>query len=79
MDNIYIKIEDLYEYKATYELFTKLFKNKDLVSIDDLIVKIEDLYAENEELKEQVEDLENAEDEIHDPYEYYGVSEDAFH
>lgn len=51
MDNIYIKAIDLNSW------ITKYFKNKDLISIDDLISCIEDLDGEVEELKEKIEDL----------------------
>ena len=78
MDNIYIKKDDLFEHKATYNLLNKLFV-KDLISVDDLICKIEDLSSEIEELKEQIEDMENADEEpIRDPYDYYGVSRNNF-
>lgn len=59
------------------------FKNKDLVSIEDLLGCIEDLYDENLTLKEQTEDLkedikENYEPKEQDPYDYYGVSKEDF-
>lgn len=52
MDNVYIKTENLNSWVSKY------FKNKDLVSIEDLISLIEDLADEAEHWKEKFEDLE---------------------
>lgn len=52
MDNVYIKTEHLNSWVSKY------FKNKDLVSIEDLISLIEDLADEAEHWKEKFEDLE---------------------
>ena len=81
MDNIYINKQDLVKYKATYELFNKLF-TKDLISIDDLISVIEDAYSEIDELQEKLEDLEQDIEDNYKPIsktEQYGVSERWFY
>lgn len=53
MENVYIKTEDLNYWIAKY------FKNKDIISIDDLIGCIENLDEDNESLKIKIEELEN--------------------
>lgn len=53
MENVYIKTEQLNYWIAKY------FKNKDIISIDDLIGCIENLDEDNESLKIKIEDLEN--------------------
>ena len=58
MDKVYIDKEDLAKYKATYELFNKLFKGKGLIPIDDLIAQIEDMDADIELLQENYRKLE---------------------
>jgi len=80
MDNIYINKQDLFNYKATYELFNKLFKS-DLISVDELISVIEDQAGEIDELQEKLDDLEQDIEENYKPiskYEFYGVSERDF-
>ena len=70
MDNIYIKTNELNEWISKY------FKNKDLISIGDLIGCIEDLDSEVERLNDEIKDLQ-AED--FNPYSEYGISERDFH
>lgn len=50
MDSIYIKTSDLPEW-----LVDKYFKDRDLISIDDLYCKFEDLDADYDNLKEEFE------------------------
>ena len=52
MDSVYIKTEHLNSWISKY------FKDKDLISIEDLIGLIEDLADEIEHWKEKFEDLE---------------------
>lgn len=78
MDNIYIKLEP-----KSWLHDIKNFKDKELVSVEDLLGCIEDLYDENMALKEQLEDLkqdvnDNYELKNTDPYDYYGVSKEDF-
>lgn len=82
MDNIYIKKEDLYQYKGTYEVFNRLFENKDLISIDDLISCIEDLDSEVEDWKMKYEELQNDLEDNYRPIsqaEQYEVSDRNFY
>lgn len=51
MNNIYIKTD-------YHNIFEKLFNDKDLVSIDDLVDMLDELYYENQRLLEKIEDLE---------------------
>lgn len=70
MDEIYIKATDVNEWISKY------FKNKDLISVGDLIGCIEDLDSEIERLNDKIKDLKQEE---FDPYSEYGVSERDFH
>lgn len=82
MDNVYIKKEDLYQYKGTYEVFNRLFENKDLISIDDLISCIEDLDSEVEDWKMKYEELQNDLEDNYRPIsqaEQYEVSDRDFY
>lgn len=60
--NIYINLND--EKFDCYSDLKKYFKNKDLVSIDDLIDSIDELLSEREELKMELARIgaENVED-----------------
>lgn len=79
MNEMYIKKEDLKSSPATYSLFDRLFKNKDIISVEDIIVELEEAYGEIEHLEEEIEDLENGDNEpIKDYYDYYGVSRNDF-
>jgi hypothetical protein len=59
MNNIYIKTD-------SHSIFEKVFTDKDLVSIKDLLEMLEEQYYEIESLREQIEDLESE----HKPDEY---------
>ena len=52
MNNVYISTNELTEW-----IIDKYFRNKDLVSIDDLIGLIEDLDSEVEKLNEEIDSL----------------------
>lgn len=75
MEQIFIKKDNLNRWVAKY------FKNKDLISIDDLLGVIEDLDGELECLQEQIEDMEQ---DIRDNYksisksEQYDIYENTF-
>lgn len=51
MNNIYIKTN-------SHRIFKRVFTNKDLVSIKDLVDMLEEQYYEIQRLMEQIEDLE---------------------
>ena len=65
MENIYIKTEN-------WALLKKYFKDKDLISIEDLIVLIDDLSYDLEKIKEEYTDLLQ---DIQDNYKYIGIKE----
>lgn len=66
MKEVYINI------KNENDEISDLFKDKDLVSIDDLLWKIEDLLWEKEELERQLRDLEQ---DIEDNYRPVTIAE----
>lgn len=71
MNNIYIKTD-------SHSIFEKVFTDKDLVSIKDLVDMLEEQYYKIERLMEQIEDFENKEepdyyDEWHDQQLEEGV------
>ena len=51
MNNIYIKTD-------SHRIFERVFTNKDLVSIKDLVDMLEEQYYEIKYLEEKIEDLE---------------------
>jgi hypothetical protein len=60
------KMNEIYIKTDYHNIFEKVFTDKDLVSIDDLVDMLDELYYENESLREQIEDLEKT----HEP-DYY--------
>ena len=62
MDNIYILAKDVNSW------INKYFKNKDLVSVGDLIGIIEDLDSEIENLKDEIKDLKNPQEQDYEKY-----------
>lgn len=76
MDDIYVKKEDLNRWVAKY------FKDKELISVGDLIGCIEDLDSEVDALKDKIKDIErDIEDNYKpiDPATQYNVSDSWFH
>ena len=76
--NTYIKASDLNTWVAKY------FKNKDLISVDDLIACIEELDGTIENLEEEKQNIIDERDEYYKPryrdkYEEYGISEKDFY
>lgn len=65
MENIYIKIDD-------YVLLKKFFKDKELVSIEDLIALIDDLNYDYEKRTEEYEDFI---EDVRDNYKFIGMKE----
>ena len=60
MENIYIKTD-------SHSIFEKVFTDKDLVSIDDLVDMLEEQYYEIQSLMEKIEDLEKIDEpDYHD-------------
>jgi hypothetical protein len=82
MNNVYIKRKDLLDFDCIREeTLERMGINKDILSIEDLLVVLEELYADKERLEEELEDLKQ---DVRDnykpisPYEMYGVSERDF-
>lgn len=65
MENIYIKTEN-------YALLKKYFKDKDLISIEDLIALIDDLSYDVERMTEEYKDLLQ---DLRDNYKFIGMEE----
>lgn len=55
MNNIYIKTN-------SHRIFERVFTNKDLVSIKDLVDMLEEQYYEIKYLEEKIEDFESKEE-----------------
>lgn len=75
MDEIFLDIR----YR---EWLQKFFKDKDFVSIDDLLGVIEDLDCEVERLNEKITDMRQDVEDFYTPktpYEILGISERDFH
>ena len=75
MEKVYIKIKDT--------IFEELFKNKDIVSIEEVLTELENLMYENKSLEDKIGELENDiennyELKPYDPYDFYGVSREDF-
>ena len=52
MNNVYISVTELSSY-----IQERYFKNKDLITIEDLIWEFEDLYSDYQHLIEEFEDF----------------------
>lgn len=66
------------------EQIRRIFKNKDLVSVEELLATIEEQDDEISHLEDKYKDLENdmIENYTHkpfNPYEEYGINERDFH
>lgn len=69
------------DIKNESSIICDYFKNKDLVSIDELMGAIEDLKLEVDRLQEQIEDREQYYKDNYrkiDDAEYYGISKREF-
>jgi len=62
MNDIYIRAIDVNKWISKY------FKNKDLISIDDLISCIEDLDSEIESLKIEIKELKEPDEQDYEKY-----------
>ena len=66
MNNVYINLKDI-----NSGVLNDIFKNKDLVSVGELINKLEDYYAEIEEQAEEIEDLKEYKNQYCELYDKY--------
>ena len=76
MKDVYISVADIPTYMQE-----KYFKNKDMISIDDILWAFEDLDSDYENLKEEYEDFKkDVEDNyrVLSPSEMYGIDDQDF-
>ena len=66
MDNVYINLKDI-----NSGVLNDIFKNQDLVSIEELVDKLEDYYAEIEKQQEEIEDLKEYKNQYCELYDQY--------
>ena len=66
MDNVYINLKDI-----NSGVLNDIFKNKDLVSVKELVDKLEDYYAEIEKQQEENEDLKEYKNQYCELYDQY--------
>ena len=66
MNEVYINLKDI-----NGGVLNDIFKNKDLVSVEELVDKLEDYYAEIEKQKEEIEDLKEYKNQYCELYNKY--------
>ena len=84
MNEVFIRVDTFSksEIEKINKYACKNYTNKDIISVEDLVVIIEELGCECESLEEKIDDMEQ---DIRDnykpvsPYEMYGVSERDFY
>ena len=59
MNNVYINLKDI-----NSGVLNDIFKNQDLVSVEELIDKLEDYHAEIEKQQEEIEDLKEYNEKV---------------
>lgn len=67
MENIFIKVDEI-----PRNLVDEYFRDKDIVSIDDLIATLDDV---DWKLKDLQDDFENFKEEVNDNYKFVGQAE----
>ena len=53
-----LQISHKFAKKCNINVLQKLFKNKDIITVEELISKLEDVDSEVERLEEKIEDME---------------------
>ena len=66
MNEVYINLKDI-----NSGVLNDIFKNKDLVSIEELVDELEDYYAETEKQQEEIEDLKEYKNQYCELYDKY--------
>ena len=66
MNKVYINLKDI-----NSSVLNDIFKNQDLVSVEELIDKLEDYHAEIEKQQEQIEDLKEYKNQYCELYDKY--------
>ena len=66
MKEVYINLKDI-----NSGVLNDIFKNQDLVSVEELVDKLEDYYADIEKQKEEIEDLKEYKNQYCELYNKY--------
>ena len=66
MKEVYINLKDI-----NSGVLNDIFKNQDLVSVEELVDKIEDYYAEIEKQQEEIDDLKEYKNQYCELYNKY--------
>lgn len=66
MNEVYINLKDI-----NSGVLNDIFKNKDLVSVEELVDKLEDYYAEIEKQQEEIDDLKEYKNQYCELYNKY--------
>lgn len=67
--NIYIKKEDIADFDCiTYKMLDNIFKNEDIISLEEILGALEDLYFEKEHLEEELRDTIQDREDNYKPY-----------
>lgn len=67
MNNVYINLKE----KSICDPINDIFKNQDLVSVEELVDKLEDYYVEIEKQREEIEDLKEYKNQYCELYDQY--------
>ena len=66
MNEVYINLKDF-----NSGVLNDIFKNQDLVSVEELVDKLEDYYAEIEKQQEEIDDLKEYRNQYCELYDQY--------
>lgn len=66
MNEVYINLKDI-----NSGVLNNIFKNQDLVSVEELVSKLEDYYAEIEKQQEEIDDLKEYKTQYCELYDKY--------
>lgn len=66
MNEVYINLKDI-----NSGVLNDIFKNQDLVSVEELVDKLEDCYADIEKQQEEIEDLKEYKNQYCELYDKY--------
>ena len=66
MNNVYINLKDI-----NSDVLNDIFRNQDLVTIEELVDKLEDYYAEIEKQQEEIDDLKEYRNQYCELYDQY--------
>lgn len=66
MNEVYINLKDI-----NSGVLNDIFKNQDLVSVEELVDKIEDYYADMEKQQEEIDDLKEYKNQYCELYNKY--------